>query len=1506
MNKPKYKIFQDATQGYIEIEDKYVDSLIDTVYMQHEKHVSQVGIRSVYSGATHDRFSHSLGVYGIGKRIYRSVDEGVRAIVETSVFADAYTANFLDFYKTKIDEWLHDYEILFSVACILHDIGHPAYSHTLEYLYNDDYLNLGCDSLKKLPCIDDENYIKNPSCINEEETIRLLNRRQWIKKNLKADETYLENSFEKVLLKAEETNFGLKHKAAPHELMGAYQILATDKIRDKTTDLLEKKFYISNNKINDYLAFIARMITGCRYDIKSVLAANHTSTKKKKPSQEEVKLEYSLRNCIILLLNGSIDADSIDYLNRNSHFSGYATNNLDVTRLCNSFKVYFDNISKTFKPCLSKSALSSIDGFIQSRNFEPKWLYSHHKTVYFNEVLIEYLVKTGAIYKYEENLPVLEKNLVSVLVNKSEVFLPSIKKDELFLKTTYDEFIKTPSTAYTKDFSGYAKHISSEIQRLPHSSGASLSCAISISDVPIDNINYFGKDFVLFAQNRLSELIKNKSLNFSEAQEANNAIMIFAKNICTTIPDFKYIFINYILSPVIPFVCESGDSYFKTNDSGIETLLNSFYLSINNISAPDCIGNFRWDIFKKMVEEFKQREYRKSLWKSYDEYKLFIKSVADRFSISWKYVDNAFISLIKSVKGTSCCIEFEDINRISPKTSAGMRKEANCIYVNDFSDKSTLPADKKTSVGAFENIFSPLGPQMIIRLHDCKFKNFDKLDIMFNGWKIEKYGNISSYNTPENYIVPYIYFDPDYNNNNSEKSDNKTDWIKELGKRLEDYISQKINNDYSVSGGANMLNTELNNGVIIRDSVHGDIFVENKFLDIINTAAFQRLHKIRQLATANTVFPEAVHTRFAHSVGTYHIMRLMIDHFCNILDTLKIEYKKYDRDVILAAALLHDIGHGPYSHALEGLKTISGGKVKHHETWSVDIIENDAELQNVLKRNFDDVFAQQVISYLKKEDNEHNTLNKVFQDLISSNLDADRLDYLMRDSHNTGEKIGSFDLQKLISSMELTEYNGYIRVAINEHALPYVDQYILGRHHMYSSVYFSPFKLCTEELFRSLCQTVVMYTEENKFSSDDKVIEKIKEIKELTLYKLCAEKITVSEYLMLDDSTVENEIRKGLGLIYEATNETYYKSLYDSFMYRSSQFTQKKIGAGDTIIFDIFYNQLKNRFSYINELKSIIFIKGKCHAYKKGNANDEILIIANTGEVQPYSSVTKFTRDFNGEGKLFGEAYCYCYLNKALLEAELKKAGKETDMNKFEEVFDAYDLKKHIEIENKYHCDESTLDEIIRTVENYFEIDEKYAINAAKDCNQIDDYYDTDDFIIKNSGYSLRIRNKNSKYFLTIKKPGKVGSDEGETQFIRLEFENPVNTNDITASDSISLMNEYNLLNEIKKNNPNFDYKNLSKKIQIKNSRKTYYVTLKDSKDILFEIALDNVTFINVKDRATKKIFQIEIELKKDYTYRASLNEFASAFCKKFNVYADSGKPKLSKYIEALTLFNLD
>ena len=201
---------------------------------------------------------------------------------------------------------------------------------------------------------------------------------------------------------------------------------------------------------------------------------------------------------------------------------------------------------------------------------------------------------------------------------------------------------------------------------------------------------------------------------------------------------------------------------------------------------------------------------------------------------------------------------------------------------------------------------------------------------------------------------------------------------------------------------------------VIRDPVHNLITfdVNNKtdqlLLDLINTREFQRLRRIKQLGLSEMVFPGANHSRFAHSIGVMHVARLMLEGLSRSNDVIiTIE----QRTAVLAAAVLHDIGHGPFSHAFEKITN------DEHEKRTIEIITDSSTEVNAVLKKFDGNLPERLRVFFEKEDGEENGKNGIphmLIDIISSQLDADRADYLLRDSYATGTQYGKFDLNWLL------------------------------------------------------------------------------------------------------------------------------------------------------------------------------------------------------------------------------------------------------------------------------------------------------------------------------------------------------------------------------------------------------------------------------------------------------------------------------------------------------------
>jgi HD superfamily phosphohydrolase len=233
---------------------------------------------------------------------------------------------------------------------------------------------------------------------------------------------------------------------------------------------------------------------------------------------------------------------------------------------------------------------------------------------------------------------------------------------------------------------------------------------------------------------------------------------------------------------------------------------------------------------------------------------------------------------------------------------------------------------------------------------------------------------------------------------------------------------------------------------VFRDPVHGDIAYERgAFQDlirsVIDTEAFQRLRSIRQNGVLNLVFHGAEHSRFTHSMGVAWVARQMFD---AVTRNSSIESTNAERESVILAALLHDVGHGPFSHLLE---EILGKKTFHHEHLTVRLISDpESPICSVLK-NYRADLPSAIVPFIDKH---KRTEQLWYYELVSSQLDADRLDYLARDGYMAGVQSHQFDSRRLISFLGVEDK----RLVVDVRARDVLENYLLALDQMYQSVYY--------------------------------------------------------------------------------------------------------------------------------------------------------------------------------------------------------------------------------------------------------------------------------------------------------------------------------------------------------------------------------------------------------------------------------------------------------------------
>ncbi len=231
---------------------------------------------------------------------------------------------------------------------------------------------------------------------------------------------------------------------------------------------------------------------------------------------------------------------------------------------------------------------------------------------------------------------------------------------------------------------------------------------------------------------------------------------------------------------------------------------------------------------------------------------------------------------------------------------------------------------------------------------------------------------------------------------------------------------------------------------IINDPVYGFITIDDKLvLQLIAHPYYQRLRRIHQMAMAHLVYPGAVHTRLHHSLGAYHLMRLALQELCS----KGIDITEEEQQAAKIAILLHDIGHGPFSHALEHV--LAEGM--HHEDISLLIIKD-------LNKQFDGKLRMAIDIFTD------NYPKKFLHQLVSGQLDVDRMDYLTRDSFFTGVIEGAIGYDRILKM--LTVHNG--ELMIEEKGIYSIEKFLVARRLMYWQVYLHKTVLSAEQMLRHI------------------------------------------------------------------------------------------------------------------------------------------------------------------------------------------------------------------------------------------------------------------------------------------------------------------------------------------------------------------------------------------------------------------------------------------------------
>lgn len=725
--------------------------------------------------------------------------------------------------------------------------------------------------------------------------------------------------------------------------------------------------------------------------------------------------------------------------------------------------------------------------------------------------------------------------------------------------------------------------------------------------------------------------------------------------------------------------------------------------------------------------------------------------------------------------------------------------------------------------------------------------------------------------------------------------------------------------------------------VRIRDNVYGDILIPRKFLPIIDSYEFQRLRNIKQLATAQYAFPGASHTRFAHSIGTFYVMQRIISHFDHYFQALGLPtIPVREQELLLAASLLHDLGHTPFSHALED--TMQNARKVPHERWTVDIIQDktaaspdktaastrktssspdedtdspdkNAPLSKILENIFGSTGPKEIADLIGLQHGDPTTpffpaaeikLENIFHSLISSQLDADRLDYIRRDSMEVGVTYGVIDLDRLIGGFRIGILNdGKAAVCVAEENLSDVEGYLYARYQMYRNVYLNPFKMFTEELLRKIIRCVYTLYDKDRLKASDLPLG----------FKAALQKspMDIRDFLLLDDSVIMGAIKgwanladKRAWLLKELCTCMVRRSGYQRYIFADvspealNLFREELVALLKPWVPEKVFCQ-KSVAEWVEEFPFVVLRTAKPQLYK--NERENIYILENSGRVVEISDCSNLVKAFSGEDAAISAVYMSEDILKLYLEKEpvfhnLTEEKRLELVGKVKKLFESRTARNSIEIEKKYYFPQSGLNVSWERVQQQLcgaLEDLGYLVSpaggTAEPVLQTDYYFDTAEETLRKANCSLRVRIKGSKAELTCKRPVSGSKSCGEQgQMERYEYASALKSLEpsqvcgvFQGEEGAAFVARY--LSDL------VSCGDLGQTITIVNHRARYMLEPKAGdqqvKDV-YELAFDDVTFENQISHRSYGEKQIELELKSDASTRLNMQVMTNQLEKDF------------------------
>lgn len=666
----------------------------------------------------------------------------------------------------------------------------------------------------------------------------------------------------------------------------------------------------------------------------------------------------------------------------------------------------------------------------------------------------------------------------------------------------------------------------------------------------------------------------------------------------------------------------------------------------------------------------------------------------------------------------------------------------------------------------------------------------------------------------------------------------------------------------------------MNEKLVINDEIHGDIELDGVYKELVESKDFQRLKDIIQTGTSYLKYPDMKYeTRFDHSIGAYYLICKIIDDIERKLDSQGIKIREDEKEIAKIAMLLHDVGHGAYSHTLEKITGYS------HEKRSIDIVEDEnTQIHQILKKYYGEEFTKKVgdflenvYEYKKQENKSHSikiknnrvSLKDLLASFVSNNIDADRLDYLVRDSKKAGYKILT-EVDKLIESFEFVLDVDKIIVAIPEEKRNFLDMAILERARNYKEIYFCEPSVIGDHILDFLLEEI-----RNNKNDLPNTINPI-------LYKFLTNSkadFTTEEYMQI----VETPMKKALESIRDNTTNEKLRELCDIAEFTK---TYQKLNTDKNEQYIRYL--LHKAIPEISEQTKGIIEETRYVTPYKSNKHENINVITCNG-IEDYKDLEQNLIKLD----MFPKRTVA--ISKEMLRLELGVSKKEFS-EKYEDVVDEVIstlTKPKDEFELRYVLTRRDIDlkELRKEIEKKYEI-----VDNAKYLSN-DMYYDNPiNYELLDSKRTLRIRKgttfhqKEETYSFKSKRVTyKTYKKEAEGGYTTRKKEEQIGEDSYlyTYTDFLKNMGIYN--------------SSLRPMLEVNNLRYLYTIRING---ILVDISFNTAKYLNKTYNTSGKIGTIEIKPRDNKVCdRLSLLELRQ--------YIEEKMPSLSKYLSNTNVYEV-